>query len=608
MSRIVALAFAAMMLFVSQGAFAGITPAKPKPAKTPELIEQGRLVYFKRCSFCHGMDGGGDGPAAEFLNPRPRNFKTNVFKFRSTSSGALPTDEDLFETISKGIRGTAMQVFDDAQIKNGLTEEERWAVIYFIQTFSEIPDFSLWGLDSDYAKSTDPDDKAEYRYNKVMKIAEAAPTTPELIAKGKDVYKTAKCFQCHGDNGKGNGVSADGMKDDWKFPIVPRDLTKEWKYKGGSAVKEIFSRFTTGLNGTPMPSFAGSIKEEDRWALAHYVKSLQHVPDEKRELTVFKIEGELPVSPDDAAWKNAGEIDVQLAGNVLIKPRWQNITIDLVKVKALYNDKEISFRMEWNDRFANVIHEGTNDHHQLDQSAPGKTGNLVTYVPIFSESYKPGRYRDAVMLQFPVSTPGGSEKPHFLNGDPSHPVNLWWWRAEQDAMAKKLVDKQRKSLAAVVAAGTSGGKAVAAVKIDVVGLKPEDTFEEKNGAATLELNAKGFKKAFKTQAEVSQAVISEAKFEDGTWSVVMKRPLLTEDKKNDVQFEPGKFIPLAVNAWDGWNKDVGMQKSISSWYFVYLDKPMGSKVYIYTLLAYYFCGGSGNVPFQKVEKRSLNSA
>ncbi|MBI5049170.1 MAG: hypothetical protein HZB54_09555, partial [Deltaproteobacteria bacterium] len=82
-------------------------PSKTKLAKTPEAVEKGKLIYFKRCSFCHGLEGDGDGPAADSLDPRPRDFTAGTYKFRTTQSGELPTDEDLFRTISRGLNGTA---------------------------------------------------------------------------------------------------------------------------------------------------------------------------------------------------------------------------------------------------------------------------------------------------------------------------------------------------------------------------------------------------------------------------------------------------------------------------------------------------------------------
>ena len=550
----------AILIFSVQSvAYASFTPTKPKPPRSKEMLAQGKEIYFERCSYCHGMEGGGDGPAAEFLDPRPRNFKSNTFKFRSTESGALPLDEDLFLTISRGIQGTAMQIFDKDLIKTGLTEEQRWAVIYWIQTFRLMPDFSLWDMDYEACGSKDPDMLEDCRDAKVMKIGKAPPSSPEIIAKGAEVYKAAKCFQCHGDRGLGNGVSVKGMVDDWKFPIVPRDLTKGWKYKAGTTVEEIFSRFTTGLNGTPMPSFAGSIKEEDRWAIAHFVKSLIIETDQKLELAVKKIEGKLPETADDPAWEQSDQIDVWLTGNVLIKPRWQNIKIDMVHVKALFNEEEIVFRMQWNDRFEDRTHDGHNDMHQTDKTKPGETGNTQTYVPIYDKTkYNPGTYRDGLMLQFPNKIPVGMTKPHFLNGSSGNSVNLWWWRADYDKDPSK-------------------------------------------GRPVLEMNATGFKKAFKVQPDASQEITHQAEYKDGIWTLVMKRKRFT-DNKRDIKFEAGKFIPIAVNAWDGFNKDIGMQKSISTWYFVYLEKPMEMKVYLIALGAIVLVGASEVLLMRKFAK------
>lgn len=105
------------------------------------------------------------------------------------------------------------------------------------------------------------------------------------------------------------------------------------------------------------------------------------------------------------------------------------------------------------------------------------------------------------------------------------------------------------------------------------------------------MNATGFKKPFKIQPDASQEVTHQAKFNDGIWTLVMKRKRFTDNKK-DTQFENGKFIPLAVNAWDGFNKDIGMQKSISSWYFIYLEKAMPMNVYLIAIGAIVLVGAS----------------
>ena len=87
------------------------------------------------------------------------------------------------------------------------------------------------------------------------------------------MWRQAKCWECHGDVGKGDGGKAADLKDDLEFPIRPADLTTG-QFKSGPAVEDIFRTMSTGLSGTPMPSYADSLPEADRWALAYYVLSL----------------------------------------------------------------------------------------------------------------------------------------------------------------------------------------------------------------------------------------------------------------------------------------------------------------------------------------------
>ncbi|MBI3585142.1 MAG: c-type cytochrome [Nitrospinae bacterium] len=525
-------------------AYAGEIPAKPKIPNTPEAIEAGKKIYFKRCSFCHGLTGGGDGPVAELLSPRPRNFQTGLFKFRSTESGALPIDEDMFFIVSHGIKGTAMESFDIDKKKSGLTEDERWQVIYFIQTLSD-----MWKDDEEFKNSKDPDDQNDYRYNKIIKIGEPPPFSKEIVEKGKEVYKNSKCWECHGMDGRGDGKSAPTLKDDWKFSIRPRNLTKPWTYKGGNDVKDIFFKFTTGLNGTPMPSFKLTVPDEDRWALSNYVKSLHYQPKDNIILKSKLIEGDIPTDPNDKRWNETDNIDVRLTGQVLVKPRWQNFSIDMVTVRSFYNDKEIGFQLTWDDPFKDIVHEGSENMHQTYTDAPTQNGIIKTYVEIYSPDYKPNNFkdatalklRDAIALQFPTKFEEGTEKPHFLNGSSGKPVNLWYWRADYN----------------------------------------EDTSK---GKPVIELTSTDFKNSFSTHPDNSQMVDGKAVFKDGQWKLVMKRSLNTDDK-GDIQFIKGKFIPMAINAWDGSNGESGMSKSVSSWHYVILETPVPSKVYLYTLLS-----------------------
>jgi cytochrome c oxidase cbb3-type subunit 2 len=219
---------------------------------TPDQVTRGKAVYERRCVGCHGVKGDGNGPAATFLDPRPRNFTLGSFKFRTTPSGSLPTDGDLYRTLSRGVRWTAMPTWHE------LPEKDRVAVIAFIKTFS-----SRW---------------KEEKPEPPVVIGDPPKATPELLARGKQLYTQAKCFQCHGEGGKGDGPSANELVDDLKFRIRPADFTKG-QFKGGGDVRDIYRAMTTGLDGTPMPSFADSMKDDERWAISYYVLSFSAFND-----------------------------------------------------------------------------------------------------------------------------------------------------------------------------------------------------------------------------------------------------------------------------------------------------------------------------------------
>jgi DMSO reductase family type II enzyme heme b subunit len=524
----VAIALIALALLGAGLALAAETPSGPKPETTDELVEQGQGIYFRRCSFCHGL----------LMDPRPRDFTLGTFKFRTTQSGELPTDEDLFRTVSRGLPGTGMQAFDSDLIKNGLSEQERWAVIAYIKTFAqefENPDF-------------DP-------YQKQVALPQDMPAFNEAsIAKGKEIFERAKCWECHGKQGRGDGQKAFDRKDDWGFPIRIRNVTHAWKIKAGAEVKDIYMRFSTGINGTPMPSFVKALNEEERWYLANYVKSFQHQLTEHQVLAPLRVEGAVPEAPDDAAWDQAQPMDVRLTGQVVAAPRWQNPGIELATLRAVYNDTDIAFLIEWDDPFQDLTHD---EEQVFDPKEIRQVGAFNSYVA--ANDMVPRQletYRDSIALQFPVKPPEGTAKPHFLRGKPSQPVHIWQWKADKHA---------------------DGGRAVD------------------------EALARGWQQPLRAQPDEQQQVASQASWEQGRWSVVMKRPLVTEDR-NDVQFLPGVFTPLALNAWDGSNGEHGLIMSVSTWYYVLIEAPTPPRVYVFTALAFLVTGGLGFGLVRKAEK------
>jgi cytochrome c oxidase cbb3-type subunit 2 len=231
--------------------------------RSEEWIAHGKEVYERRCLGCHGVNGDGNGPASTFLyNQRPRNFNNAVFKFRLTSE-PVPSDGDLLRTISRGIRGTAMPPWYDIPIN------DRLAVIQYIK----------YVLAVDRSDPTKP-----YAFfveeppGAPLYIGKPPPPTQQLVDRGKEVWEQAKCWECHGKTGKGDGEKSTELADDEDFTIVPADLTSG-QFKSGPTVEDIYRTMTTGLAGTPMPSYRDSLPDEDRWALAYYVLALSAYTD-----------------------------------------------------------------------------------------------------------------------------------------------------------------------------------------------------------------------------------------------------------------------------------------------------------------------------------------
>ena len=232
--------------------------------KSEEWIEYGKEVYERRCVGCHGKAGDGNGPAATFMYEfRPRDFRLGLFKFKKTEGGSLPTDGDLLRTITRGVRGTAMPTWHELPLK------DRMAVIQYIK-YELAVDHSQPGLEYAWFEEETPPAP--------LHIGPAPTPSDALLARGEEVWQEAKCWECHGDTGKGDGAKSHELEDDWGFPIHPADLTTG-QFKSGPAPADIYRTMSIGLVGTPMPSFSDSFSEEERWALSYYVVALSAFKD-----------------------------------------------------------------------------------------------------------------------------------------------------------------------------------------------------------------------------------------------------------------------------------------------------------------------------------------
>src|SRR4029079_5357987 len=106
------------------------TPIAARPVLAAATIAKGKQLYDVTCAQCHGAEGKGDGFGAPFLVPPPRDFTAGQFKFRTTAGGQLPSDDDLFRTISRAATGTGMPPWQYL-----LNDDERWALVDYVKTF-----------------------------------------------------------------------------------------------------------------------------------------------------------------------------------------------------------------------------------------------------------------------------------------------------------------------------------------------------------------------------------------------------------------------------------------------------------------------------------------
>ena len=361
-----------------------IASSSPAPAAD---LEAGRALYQEKCSQCHGFEGEGDGVAADALNPRPRDFTSGSFKIRTTPSGELPTDEDLDSIIRLGMPYTAMPAWDF------LGDDEVANLVAYLQTFNE--DFA------DPEMRVDP-----------IEIPPPPPLTEESVAKGRQVFLDNKCQDCHGNHGRGDGESAPTLKTDAGTPMRPADMTKRWTFRGGSRRSDIYRTFTTGLDGTPMPSYADSIAEEERWQLVDYVYSLSDdEPGYGSVVVANLVEAEIPLDPTSELFASGAATRFPMLGQVTDPGRAFAPAVNAVEVRAVYNEKELAVLVSWHDMVGR--REGSN---RPDGREPASQDASLS---------------DAVAVQIPSRL--GGTKPYFLYGDTLNGVDLWFYDAGKNA-------------------------------------------------------------------------------------------------------------------------------------------------------------------------------
>ena len=404
--------------------------------------EAGKALYLRYCSQCHGEKGDGEGYAASRLRPRPRNFISGKFKIRTTPNGALPTHQDLVNIIRRGMPYTSMPAWPD------LSDQQVSDLADFITTFS--PEFA----NPENAPTPVP-------------LPGPPASTKESVELGKKLYVDTGCVKCHGTVGRGDGPSAPTLKDDWGHPIRPADLAQSWTFRGGSTREDIFRTMSTGLNGTPMPSFLEALPPEQRWAITDYIVSLSgdKGPGYRNLVIAKHVEDPIDLAKGAATFESARVAHFPIIGQITEPSRQFHPPTTSVTVQAVYDADSIALLVRWHDMSAQK--SGNNgpslpvpreEEDEAAAAAPAAaeaaggagSGNpfgdeevAATPTPSpqdpFAEAEETpaaaaaSEFSDAVSIQIPSAVPTGARKPYFIFGDSQSSVDLWFFDLARQA-------------------------------------------------------------------------------------------------------------------------------------------------------------------------------
>ena len=231
------------------------------------------MNYRRYCTGCHGDLGDGEGENAQWIDPKPRNFTLATFRCRSTPSGTLPTDEDLYDTVGRGVEASNMPSW------NPLSDDDRVDLVAYVKHFSD-----RW-------KTEKPGTPIE--------IPPEPAVTADRIKAGQALFQKLECWKCHGVEGRANGPSADTLTDDQNRPIKPFNFHDQTRFKCGTTDRDLYRIFMTGLDGSPMPSFADNVKPDEAWDLVFYLRTLQPMHTQEKEIA--KQLGLKPINPNAPA-------------------------------------------------------------------------------------------------------------------------------------------------------------------------------------------------------------------------------------------------------------------------------------------------------------------
>jgi mono/diheme cytochrome c family protein len=493
---------------------------KPPPS-TPKLVALGKQIYAQQCAACHGIGGRGDGEAAYLLYPKPRDFVAARYRLVSTWD-RVPTDQDLFGTISRGMPGSAMPSWEH------LSAEQRWGLVYYIKSLAEKP------IEIRAQKMPAADGSGG---EGVIEVPKPVPFDAAARARALELYKDA-CASCHGATARGDG--AQEQRDDEGFPSRPRDLTAGI-FKGSPDPIALYRHIVAGIPGSPMP-MSDWAYGADAWHLVNYVRSLSSDTQRARvEMKKFTIQAArvttLPDHPQSGIWRTATPINLHL-----MPLWWRSDRPEEVTVRALHDGKALAILMVW--------HDETNDNSAL----------------------RPQDFRDAAAIQFSLDV----NPPFFAMGATGAPVNIWMWKSERQAdldVAYQDVERAYPNVG-IDSYPNLMRSAVEQPSRHALTLQSDPTFVTGWGAGNIvsdpqrksaveDLAAQGFG-TLRARPRIEQKIDARGVYGQGSYEVMFRRTL-SPTGEGAVALRPGSTVPVAFAVWNGSAGDRDGKKSVTIW-------------------------------------------
>lgn len=500
--------------------------------------QRGAALYAQHCAACHGERGDGQGIAAAFLYPKPRDFRAGRFRLVSTTN-AVPTREDLLQVLQRGMPGSTMfpwshlpQADVEALVEEVLNFRRQGVRDLVLSIAAENEEeLSKEDIAAEVASATTPSE---------IQAVPNVPQTPEAIARGAELYRTKGCASCHGNQGRGDGQQQ--MIDSEGLPSRPRDLTRGI-YKGLPDFEHVFRRLRLGMPGSAMPA-SPLLSDQQLADLAHFVLSFstleaRHAAVLRREKIVAKRLAKLPGGPDDVAWESIPEVPIRV---VSLWWYFDRPEADL-RLQAAHDSRLLALRLTWRDESADV-----------------SAGRHETF-------------GDAAAVQLYK----GDQEPFVGMGASDAPTEIWLWRA--DASAVRMEDVNPRIVVDIYPLTEA---VVPTAEYDRPGT--DDTIQHvlglparaaKNPLASLDRGAASALEAagpgtLSFRLPVGKAVSAEGLWSDGEWRATFTRPLALRGLQG-VLLRAGGRCSSALALWDGGRAERDGQKQVSIWQELVLE-------------------------------------